>query len=139
MSLYWFQSVWANECLRFYYRTMSEQTHKLPQAPCVFLPARVLTVVLLSRANEVRDRQHQTTLHFLPHVYRTASNKNPLFHEFFSQAVLLGAQSLSWTLSSCIFNKEKHTGQNITDSKCSYEGGRPGVVAGFCKSRNALF
>ena len=51
-----------------------------------------------------------------------------LYHEFFRRAVLLGLQRLSCTAGSCIFNEEKHNGQNAMDLKCRYKGGWPCVL-----------
>lgn len=85
--------------------------------------------MFLFRTNGVSDApvdniRRQSLFLFL--LYKTVGDKN-LFHEFFRQAVLLGLKSLSCTVRSCIFNKEKHTGQNATDLKCRYKGGWPGV------------
>lgn len=75
---------------------------------------------------------------FLLHIYNTAGNRKTLFHEFFRQAVLLGLKSLSCTVGWCIFNKEKHTGQNTTDFKCRCKSGWLDVLL-FSQFRQSFF
>lgn len=80
--------------------------------------------VFWSRTNRVKDAlvDNVGQQSLLLHLHKTVGGIKTLFHKFFRQAALLEQKSLSCTVSSYIFNKEKHTGQNTVDLKCRYEG-----------------
>lgn len=98
---------------------------------CLYVCTCFRAHMFLSRTNGVSNSQVHNIRWQSPlllHHYKTVGDKNPFFMNLSDKRVLLRLESLSCTVGSCIFNKEKHTGQNAMDWKCRYKGVWPGVL-----------